>query len=119
MLRLVLRNLISNAVKYSPRGGEIVVSTAHEERDGQAWARLVVRDNGLGIPEEELKRVFEPYYRGTNVRSISGTGVGLASSRHIVEQHGGEITVDSALGKPTTVTVRLPLLVEDGQLVDA
>jgi PAS domain S-box-containing protein len=115
----VVANLISNAVKYSPRGGAIVVSTAHEERDGQEWARLVVRDSGLGIPHDELKRVFEPYYRGTNVRSISGTGVGLASSRHIVEQHGGEITVDSTAGKSTTVTVRLPLLVEDVQLVDA
>ena len=115
----VVANLISNAVKYSPRGGEIVVSTAHEERAGQEWARLVVRDNGLGIPDEELSRVFEPYYRGTNVRSISGTGVGLAASRHIVEQHGGEITVDSAPGKSTTVTVRLPLMVEEAELVDA
>jgi signal transduction histidine kinase len=115
----VVANLISNAVKYSPRGGEIIVETAREEREGQEWASLVVSDTGMGIPPDELTRVFEPYYRGTNVSSISGTGVGLAATRHIVEQHGGSITVESAIGKATTFTVRLPLLVEDGQLVDA
>src|SRR5207244_7510515 len=58
-----------------PRGGLIEVSTAHEERDGIDWATLVIRDNGIGIPSDELARVFEPYYRGTNVSaSISGTG---------------------------------------------
>jgi signal transduction histidine kinase len=95
------------------------VSTDQVEQHDGEWALLVVRDNGLGIPEEELNRVFEPYFRGSNVRTISGTGVGLSASRHIVEQHGGEITVESTPGKATTVTVRLPLLVEEPQLVDA
>ena len=116
----IVANLVTNAVKYSPRGGLIDVSTAHEERDGIEWAALVIRDNGIGIPSDELARVFEPYYRGTNVSaSISGTGVGLAGTSHIVEQHGGEISVESTVGVGTVFTVRLPLIPDIVELVDA
>jgi signal transduction histidine kinase len=107
----VLANLLSNAVKYSPRGGEIVIRTEQAQRDGEAWAAVSVRDRGVGIPPDELERVFEPYFRGSNVtRSMSGAGVGLAGTRHIVEEHGGEILVESQLDKGTTFTVLLPLL---------
>ncbi|TME80137.1 MAG: ATP-binding protein, partial [Chloroflexi bacterium] len=81
---------------------------------------LVVEDHGLGIPSAELGRVFEPYYRGTNVAtSTNGTGVGLAGTRHIVEQHGGDISVESVLGERTAFTVRLPLIRERVELVEA
>jgi PAS domain S-box-containing protein len=107
----VLANLLSNAVKYSPRGGGIVIRTSAIDRDDEAWASLSVTDHGIGIPEAERDRVFEPYFRGSNVaRSISGTGVGLAGTRHIVEEHAGEIRVESAPGEGTTFTVLLPLL---------
>ena len=107
----VLANLLSNAVKYSPRGGGIVIRIAAIDRDDEAWASLSVTDHGIGIPPGELDRVFEPYFRGSNVaRSISGTGVGLAGTRHIVDQHAGEIRVESVPGEGTTFTVRLPLL---------
>jgi signal transduction histidine kinase len=116
----VVANLISNAVRYSPRGGEITVNATCEQRNGQEWAVLDVSDNGVGIPPEELDRVFEPYYRGSNVAgSIGGTGVGLAGTRHIVEQHGGEISVESTMGESTTFTVRLPLILEGVELVEA
>jgi signal transduction histidine kinase len=116
----VVANLISNAVKYSPRGGEITIMPTLEVNGDEEWAALLVRDNGIGIPPPELERVFEPYYRGTNVAtSISGSGVGLAGTRHIVEQHGGEIRVDSVVGKSTTFIVRLPLVREEVELVDA
>jgi two-component system phosphate regulon sensor histidine kinase PhoR len=106
-------------VKYSPHGGDIRVGAAREERDGGDWAVLTVSDWGLGIPESELGRVFEPYYRGTNVAgTTSGTGVGLAGTRHIVEQHGGEIEVESAPGAATTFTVRLPLIRDEVDLAD-
>jgi signal transduction histidine kinase len=107
----VVSNLLSNAVKYSPQGGEIVVAATREDGPDTDWAVLTVTDHGLGIPDAEIVRVFEPYYRGTNVAgSTSGTGVGLAGTRHIVEQHGGSIDVVSRLGEMTSFTVRLPLL---------
>jgi signal transduction histidine kinase len=116
----VVANLISNAVRYSPRGGEITVAASCEQRNGQEWAVLEVTDNGVGIPPSELDRVFEPYYRGSNVAgSIGGTGVGLAGTRHIVEQHGGEIGVESVIGETTTFTVRLPLILEGAELIEA
>jgi PAS domain S-box-containing protein len=109
----VLANLLSNAVKYSPRGGGIVIRTSAIDREGEAWAALSVIDHGIGIPAAERDRVFEPYFRGSNVaRSISGTGVGLAGTRHIVEEHSGEILVESVPGEGTTFTVLLPLLLD-------
>jgi PAS domain S-box-containing protein len=107
----VLANLLSNAVKYSPRGGKIVIRTWPVDRDGEAWAAFSVHDGGIGIQPAEIERVFEPYFRGSNVtRSMSGTGVGLAGTRHIVEEHAGEIRVESVPGEGTTFTVLLPLL---------
>ena len=116
----VMANLLSNAVKYSPMGGRIVVRTSSEERDGEEWAVLSVQDEGMGIPPDELSRVFDPYFRGSNaVGKTSGTGVGLAGTRHIVGQHGGTIAVESAIGKMTIFTVSLPLAREGLQLVEA
>src|SRR6185295_2671261 len=107
----VVANLLSNAVKYSPKGGEIVIRTMRVDRDGEDWAAVSVTDGGIGLPPLGLERVFEPYFRGSNVtRSISGTGVGLAGTRHIVEEHAGEISVESELGVGTTFSVLLPLL---------
>jgi signal transduction histidine kinase len=109
-LERVLSNLLSNAVKYGVHGGEIGISVTEEAEDGQDWAVIAVRNHGMGIPAAEVDRVFDVYYRGTNVsETISGTGVGLAGARHIVEQHGGTIAADSVLGETTTFTVRLPL----------
>jgi signal transduction histidine kinase/HAMP domain-containing protein len=114
----IVANLISNAVKYSPRGGEITIQIADEVRDEQEWAVLVVRDHGIGIPPAELDRVFEPYYRASNIAgTVSGSGIGLAGTRHIVEQHGGEIAVESAVGD-TTFTVRLPLMLEPLEILE-
>jgi excisionase family DNA binding protein len=108
-LERVLENLLSNAIKYSPEGGRITVAIADEEVGGP-WAVLTVRDQGLGIPAADLPRVFERFQRARNVEGrIGGTGVGLASARQIVEQHGGTIAVESAEGMGSTFTVRLPL----------
>jgi signal transduction histidine kinase len=115
----IVANLISNAVKYSPRGGPITIQVATEERDSQEWAILVVRDHGIGIPAAELERVFEPYYRASNiVGTVSGSGIGLAGTRNIVEQHGGQISVESEVGD-TTFTVRLPLMLEPLEILEA
>jgi PAS domain S-box-containing protein len=106
----VLANLLSNAVKYSTPGADIAVEAWREASDGHDWAVLAVRNGGVGIPPDEIGRIFDTYYRATNVAaSITGTGVGLAGVRHIVEQHGGLINVESTPGETTTFTVRLPL----------
>ncbi len=101
----VLANLLANAIKYSPAGGDVMVSVDVED----LWAVLTVRDQGLGIPASDLPHVFERFHRGTNVERISGTGLGLAGAKDVVEQHGGSIEVMSEEGHGTTVVVRLPL----------
>jgi signal transduction histidine kinase len=105
-LERVLDNLIGNAIKYSPNGGCVRVSV--ESHDG--WAVLSVRDDGLGIPPVDLPHIFEPFRRGSNVVGrMNGTGIGLANAKHIVERHGGTLSVESVLGKGSIFTVRLPL----------
>ncbi len=105
----VLANLIGNAIRYSD-GGTVTVTVGCEDVNGARWAVVRVTDQGIGIPEAELPRVFERYWRGGNVDThMAGTGIGLAGSRQIVEQHGGTISVDSEVGEGSTFTVRLPL----------
>ncbi len=109
-LERVLSNLLANAVKYSPAGGEIMVCVGREADATDGWAVLAITDQGLGIPAGERRRVFERFCRASNVAGqISGHGVGLAGARQIVEQHGGSISVDSREGAGSTFTVRLPL----------
>ncbi|MBV8086397.1 MAG: hybrid sensor histidine kinase/response regulator [Chloroflexi bacterium] len=109
-LERVVGNLLSNAVKYSPAAGTISV-TLDRDADGEnAVAVLQVTDHGVGIPADELDKVFTRFYRGTNVsRRIPGTGIGLTGSRQILEDHGATISVESVEGKGSTFTVRLPL----------
>ncbi len=103
-LARVLQNIIGNAVKYSPAGAPVQVSV-RAEGDG---AVVVVRDAGVGIPAGEIDRVFTPFYRASTARGVAGTGLGLAGARGIVAQHGGTITLESAPGVGTTVTITLP-----------
>lgn len=106
-LRQVVTNLVSNALKFTPPGGRVTVSTGTDE----GMALVAVSDTGMGIPPEEQERLFERFYRtrSATVRQIPGTGLGLAISRLIVEGHGGTIQVESAEGAGTTFRVALPL----------
>ena len=110
-IRRVLMNLLGNAIKYSPEGGLITISAGEErDDDNEPTAVLCVSDQGLGIPRNELDRMFGRYERASNVkRLVSGLGIGLLSVRQIVEQHGGRVQVDSREGVGSTFTVRLPL----------
>ena len=112
-LRRAIGNLLGNAIKYSPEGGEIALELALDASgglDSNPWAVLRVRDQGIGIPPADLAQLFRPYYRAENARgTISGRGLGLVTAHQIVELHGGNITVDSMLGSGTTFTIRLPL----------
>jgi len=105
LLRHILNNLLSNAVKYSPTGSEVTFSL--ERRDEQA--AIEIRDRGIGIPPEDQPRMFESFQRASNVENRPGTGLGLAIVKKAVELHGGEISLQSAVGSGTRFTVVLPL----------
>ncbi|KKL90905.1 hypothetical protein LCGC14_1900040, partial [marine sediment metagenome] len=104
----VIENLISNALKFSPKGGEITVSIK-ETKDG---IRVNVSDNGMGIPEKDLSHIFEKFYRAENASSeaIGGTGLGLAIVKYIIESHGGIISAESRIGKGSIFSFVLPYL---------
>jgi signal transduction histidine kinase len=104
----VLANLIGNAVKFTPRRGTIRVSGALHD----GYLVFEVSDTGIGIPPEELPRIFNKYFRATAARGFKGTGLGLTISKAIVEAHGGSIAAESEVGKGSRFTVLLPL---DGQ----
>jgi two-component system, OmpR family, phosphate regulon sensor histidine kinase PhoR len=105
---IAVRNLLDNAIRYTPSGGSI---SARLEVDGND-AVLSVSDTGEGIPTRDLERVFERFYRVDNARAraTGGTGLGLAIVKHVVESHGGGVSVASELGAGSTFTVRLPVL---------
>jgi signal transduction histidine kinase len=106
-LALMVANLIDNAIRYTPGGGIVQVSVGSSDGD----VRIRVADSGIGIPQRDLTRVLERFYRvdpGRSRRS-GGTGLGLSIVRHVVENHGGSVSVKSELGRGTTVDVVLPV----------
>ncbi len=106
-LEQVLVNLLDNAVKFNRPGGEVRIETRRTE---QGMLRISVVDNGIGIPSEDLPRIFERFYRVDKARSreVGGTGLGLSIVKHAVERMGGKIAVESQLGKGSRFTVFLP-----------
>jgi two-component system phosphate regulon sensor histidine kinase PhoR len=106
-LQEVLQNLLDNAVQYTPAGGRVTVraTTANGE------VAVAVEDTGIGIPQAEQQRIFERFYRVDVARSreVGGTGLGLSIAKHLVEAHGGRITVESEVGRGSTFTVFLPV----------
>jgi two-component system sensor histidine kinase SenX3 len=106
-LQSAVVNLLDNAIKYSSPGAPVEVG-AHVAGDRVA---ITVRDHGIGIPTRDLERIFERFYRVDRARSreTGGTGLGLAIVRHVVQAHGGEITVESREGEGSTFTVYLPV----------
>ena len=107
-LGLLIRNLLENAIQYTPTGGHVTVSTERTPKD----VVLRVVDDGMGIPLEAQTRVFERFYRVDRARSRDrgGTGLGLAIVKHVAELHGGSIELTSELGQGSTFGVRFPLL---------
>ena len=95
-IQQVLMNLIGNAIKYTEHGSILLEASA-----SKSFVEVNIQDNGMGIPEEELRLVLEDYQRGTNVATTPGTGLGLNLSRQIIELHGGELSIESKVGKGT------------------
>jgi two-component system sensor histidine kinase VicK len=102
----VFMNLLSNAIKYTEPGGRIDVDLSLKDEE----IRITVKDNGIGIPKEDVSRVFERFFRVDKARygGMGGTGLGLAITKQIVEEHEGKIIIDSIEGKGTTVVIVLP-----------
>ncbi len=111
-IQQVLDNLLSNAVKYSPEGGEIVVRVSPTSQGAQ----ITVTDSGIGIPRNELHKIFQPFYRSSNAssRNFHGLGLGLYLSRGLVEAHGGTLVAQSEEGQGTTVILSLPVSPSEG-----
>ena len=112
LLRRALVNLVANAIKYSPDGGTIELHLLEDDK------KLVfeVRDEGIGIPQDAHQRLFEPFYRASNVNSIGGMGIGLTVAQEAVEKLGGSIEWTSVLGSGTTFIVNVPVRNNDGSV---
>jgi signal transduction histidine kinase len=101
----VLTNLLDNAIKYSPDGGPIAVELNAPQPD---TAMIAVRDHGLGVPADRRERLFERFYRAHDDEYVSGLGLGLFITHHIVELHGGQITIESPADGGSRFVVHLP-----------
>ena len=105
-LQQVVANLLDNAVKYSRPGGEILLTAGTANAGYSVWVSL--RDEGLGIPEHDLPRIWDRLYRGDHSRTRRGSGLGLSLVKAIVSAHGGEVDAQSAVGVGSVFTVTLP-----------
>jgi signal transduction histidine kinase len=107
LLEQAIGNLLDNAIKYNRPGGKVALSVT---RAGEKGVRVLVEDTGIGIPREDLPRVFERFYRVDKARSreMGGTGLGLAIVNHLVQAHGGSLAIESEMGKGTRVRITLP-----------
>jgi len=104
-MQQVLVNLLHNAIKFTPPNGQITVAAEEKEK----YVIFSVKDTGVGIPEEDLDRIFERFYKADRARSSGGTGLGLSISRHLIEAHQGKIWVESVQGKGSTFFFSLPI----------
>lgn len=105
LLRQVVSNLISNAIKYSPEGERIWVSGSVTE---EGRVKIDVRDEGIGIPRDELNKLFQRFFRASTSTGIAGTGIGLHLVKTLVDLHGGEVNVTSTVGVGTVFSIVLP-----------
>ena len=105
LLRQILINLLNNAVKYSPGGEDILLKISYEDNS----VIFEITDYGIGIPEEDQKRLFEPFHRAANIADIQGTGLGLSIVQKAVEVHKGKITFTSKENEGTTFKIILPV----------
>ncbi|MDF2835379.1 MAG: histidine kinase [Paenibacillus sp.] len=116
-LEQVLTNLLDNALRHTPSGKSIKVSGASQNVNGKAYIQLKIKDEGQGIPQEDLPYIFERFYKADKARkrgSSGGTGLGLAIVKNLIDQHHGQIVVDSLPGSGTTFTILLPVEQHEG-----
>jgi signal transduction histidine kinase len=110
LLRQILNNVITNAMKYSQSRKEVIFEITQEENE---FVKFIVTDNGIGIPKDDLKNIFEPFQRASNVEKYKGSGLGLSIVKKFVDLHNGTIQIKSELKKGTIVTIKIPLVVQE------
>jgi PAS domain S-box-containing protein len=115
-LSLALTNVLSNAYKYSPQGGEIELDIVWRDREGRPECGIRVTDHGMGMAPEQLARVFERFFRADTSGNIPGTGLGMTIVKEIIDLHGGQVVLNSQEGQGTTVLLWLPVLTQDAAL---
>jgi signal transduction histidine kinase len=110
-IETIIRNLLSNAAKHTDVSATVTISFYRETQRTRSWLVIRVSDTGPGIPKSELGRVLEPFYRGeqSRTRQTPGSGLGLSLVNRVVRTYRGRLSIDSAVGRGTIVTVRLPL----------
>jgi signal transduction histidine kinase len=104
LLKVAVSNIIDNACKYSP-DHTVDIKLKHIEK----FIEVIFEDRGIGISEKDLEKVFEPFYRGANTITISGSGIGLPLVSQIIKNHNGTVELSSQIDKGTVVTVLLPI----------
>lgn len=108
-MQLAMNNLLSNAFKYSPQGGEVSLSTRLSRIEGKRFAVIDIQDHGIGLSPAQLERVFERFYRADTSGNIPGTGLGLSLVKQVAEMHQGRIQLSSKLGQGTTASLWIPI----------
>lgn len=116
LLNQILTNLLTNAMNYTPHGGRIQILSGSHRENGRSWTTATLLDSGLGIPADELEKIFQRFYRGraSHTTGAPGTGLGLAICQEIAEMHGGHITVESSPGQGSTFTLWIPSAPAEG-----
>ncbi|MBN8594168.1 MAG: PAS domain S-box protein [Anaerolineae bacterium] len=114
LMRRIIGNLVSNALKYSPPDAAVQLTLSRDAKH----VTCQISDQGIGIPPDDLKHLFEPFHRAANVGTIGGTGLGLSIAREAVLTHGGTIEVESEVGQGTTFTVVLPFIPHENLTTD-
>jgi signal transduction histidine kinase len=104
LLTRVFNNIIGNAIKYTPVDGKVSISS----KIGRNALQVTVTDTGIGIPPEDLERIFYKYYRSDGATGFKGTGLGLAITKTIIDAHGGNIEVESSIGAGSSFTISIP-----------
>jgi two-component system sensor histidine kinase SenX3 len=114
---MAIQNLVENAINYSPDATRVAVAV----KENKGICEISISDQGIGIPEKDLERIFERFYRVDAARSrmTGGTGLGLSIVKHVVTNHGGDISVWSVEGAGSTFTIRLPLINDVMQTVQS
>ena len=107
LMKFIFNNLLSNAVKYSPDGGKIGLTI----KTNKQYLIIEISDEGIGIPPEDVHKIFDSFYRSKNIGQIKGTGLGLAIVKRAIDLQNGEISVVNKLNKGTIFTVKIPLKV--------